>query len=73
MTGKIKEEFNWKKELDTCQVLGWFLVSDRERKFGAKSNGSNFLVNIQVLFTCRTDSVQRQMSQHQVDSPSPYI
>lgn len=42
MTGEIKEKFNWKKELDTCQVPWagfWFPMEENAE---AKSNGSNF-------------------------------
>lgn len=43
MTGEIKEKFNWKKELDTCQVpwAGFWIPMEKENA-EAKSNGSNF-------------------------------
>ena len=60
MTGKIKGEFNWKKELDACQVPWagiWFPV-EREN---SEQNLMEAILSedIKVLGTCRTDSVQR--------------
>lgn len=67
MTGKIKEEFNWKKELDTFQVPWasfWFPMERENSEQNLME--AIFSKDIKVLGTCRTDSVQRDRICHKI-------
>lgn len=76
MTGEIKEKFNWKKELDTCQVpwAGFWIPMEKENA-EAKSNGSNFQQRYECFGgTFRSHSVPRdKVCQNQEEDPSHYI
>ena len=67
MTGKIKEEFNWKKEPDTCQVPWagfWFPIEKENSEQNLME--AIFSKYMKVLLTCRTDSVQRDKISHSI-------
>lgn len=64
MIGVGKEEFNWRKELDTCQTLQFGFFGSQWKKGAQRQSLMKAIFSkvMKILETCRIDSVSGENS-----------